>query len=361
MRKLPLPIGIEFYKKIKEKPYYYVDKTLLIKELLDEGGKVNLFTRPRRFGKTLAWSTLRTFFEIETELDGTVTDNSHYFAGTKIMGAGEEYTANMGQYPVISCSLKSAKQPDFQTSYWSNTSSNSIVRELVDGADDTVKSELEELIAGGAIEKPVHEDITYGDVHRSQDNLWNFLFFTGYLKAISRRFEVNTIYLTLTIPNEEIRYIYQNTIREWFEERKKEYDPAPFYEGMRNCDCGKIEDFICSQLSGSISYYDSTESFYHGYLLGILGGIGGYKISSNREKGNGRPELVLEPHNPRQPVMIIEIKRARKFSEMDALCDEALRQIEEQNYAAELLDEGYQKIYKYGFCFCKKVCMVKSV
>lgn len=559
MRKLPLPIGVEFYKDMKGKPYYYIDKTLIIKDIIDQGGKVNLFTRPRRFGKTLAWSTLRTFFEAETGVDGTITDNSHYFEGTKIMEAGEEYTAHMGQYPVISFSLKSARQPDFQTSYeklrdmiaeefqrhaylldgmtaddreqyellmgrkakkgvyatalmflskclkhyhgkdviflldeydvplenahfrgfydemidfirslfesalktndclkfavitgclrisresiftglnnlkvysvldedyaeyfgftpeevkrmlayygieereeevrrwyngylfghrevynpwsvinyiydimqrntefpkpyWSNTSSNSIVRELVDGADDAVKSELEELIAGGTIEKPVHEDITYGDVHKSQNNLWNFLFFTGYLKAISRRFEVNTIYLTLTIPNEEIRYIYQNTIREWFEERRKEYDPAPFYEGMKNGDCGKIEDFICSQLSGSISYYDSTESFYHGYLLGILGGIGGYKISSNKEKGNGRPDLVLELHNPKQAAMIIEIKRARKFGEMDALCDEALGQIEEQNYAAELLDEGYQKIYKYGFCFCKKVCMVK--
>ncbi len=561
MRKPPLPIGIEFYKHMMDKPYYYVDKTLIIRDLLDKGGKVNLFTRPRRFGKTLIQSTLRVFFECETEADGSVTDNSHYFAGAKIMQAGEEYVAHMGQYPVIFLSLKSAKQPNFQMAYeqlretiaeeferhayllkiggmsdgnrekyrelmerraqrsdyatalhflskclkryhgkdvvilideydvplenahfrgfydemidfirslfesalktneclelavitgclrisresiftglnnlkavsvldesfaeyfgftpsevkemleyygigdreeevrrwydgylfgqtevynpwsvinyvdditskntpfpkpyWSNTSSNNIVRELVDRADDTVKSELEELIAGGAVEKPVHEEITYGEVYKSQDNLWNFLFFTGYLKVASRRFAGNTVYLTLTIPNEEICYIYQNTIREWFEERKKEYDPTPFYDGMRSGDCSKVEEFISSQLSGSISYYDSTESFYHGYLLGLLGGMGGYKISSNREQGNGRPDLLLEAHDPRRPSMIIEIKRARKFSEMEGMCDEALAQIERQDYAAELLDEGYQKIYQYGFCFCKKSCMVK--
>lgn len=117
MRKPPLPIGIEFYKHMMDKPYYYVDKTLIIRDLLDKGGKVNLFTRPRRFGKTLIQSTLRVFFECETEADGSVTDNSHYFAGAKIMQAGEEYVAHMGQYPVIFLSLKSAKQPNFQMAY----------------------------------------------------------------------------------------------------------------------------------------------------------------------------------------------------------------------------------------------------
>ncbi len=563
MNRRPLPIGIEFYKDMINKPYYYVDKTLLIKELQEKGGKVNVFTRPRRFGKTLTLQMLRTFFEQEIGRDGKVADNSRYFEGMKITEAGEAYTALMGRYPVISLSLKSAKQPsfamayaclretlakefhrhsyllrsegiakadkkkfeelmgrsaeqeDYATSlaflsaclgayhgekviilideydvplenshfrgfydemidfirslfesalktneclefavvtgclriskesiftglnnlkvisildenfaeyfgftqaevkamldyygigaregevrrwydgylfgdtevynpwsviyyvsdiiehntefpkpYWSNTSSNSIVRELIDHADDTVKTEVENLIAGGTVEKPIHEEITYGEIHKNQDNLWNFLFFTGYLKAVSRRFKVNALYLTLEIPNEEIRYIYQNTIREWFDERKKDHDATPFLEGMRTGDCEKIEDFINGQLLGSISYYDSAENFFHGYLFGLLGGIGGYRINSNREHGNGRPDLVLEPHPPRMPAMIIEIKCAKKFGQMEAKCDEALAQIEEQNYAAKLLDEGYQNIYKYGFCFCKKICMVKFV
>jgi len=107
------------------------------------------------------------------------------------------------------------KNTEFPKPYWSNTSSNSIVYELIKNADDAVKQELEELISGSTIEKPIHEDITYADIYKSQDNLWNFLFFTGYLKASGKKFIEQQIYLSMTIPNEEIIYIYKNTIREW--------------------------------------------------------------------------------------------------------------------------------------------------
>ena len=104
---------------------------------------------------------------------------------------------------------------DFPKQYWSNTSSNSIVHDLIENADDITKDEIEKLACGGTIEKPVHEDITYGDIYESQDNLWNFLFFTGYLKAVDRYFESDSVYLVLKIPNREIRYIYNNHIKNW--------------------------------------------------------------------------------------------------------------------------------------------------
>ena len=113
----PMPIGIEFYKEMITKGYYYVDKTLLIRDLLAYRNKVTLFTRPRRFGKTLAQSMVKTFFEKEVLPDGTVADNSVYFQGKKIMYAGEEYLKHMGQYPVIFLSLKSAKQPAYEMAY----------------------------------------------------------------------------------------------------------------------------------------------------------------------------------------------------------------------------------------------------
>lgn len=100
----------------------------------------------------------------------------------------------------------------FPKAYWSNTSSNSIVRELVENADFETKKELESLIAGETIEKRVHEDITYGDIHESQDNLWNFLYFTGYLKSTGERQIGEDIFLELSIPNAEIRSIYRNMI-----------------------------------------------------------------------------------------------------------------------------------------------------
>ena len=105
--------------------------------------------------------------------------------------------------------------------YWANTSSNNIVRSLVEKADISVKGELETLLDGGTLEKPIHEDVTYDDVYRTEDNLWNFLFFTGYLKLVSRRLEGRMQIAELAIPNEEVACIYENTILEWFDDSVK--------------------------------------------------------------------------------------------------------------------------------------------
>ena len=106
-------IGYENYKRLIDDGCYYVDKTLLIRDVMLQGGMVTLFTRPRRFGKTLALSMLRTFFEAEYDRDGNRIDKQRYFEGKKIMEAGEDILCHMGQYPVISLSLKSAKRPTF--------------------------------------------------------------------------------------------------------------------------------------------------------------------------------------------------------------------------------------------------------
>ena len=103
----PLPIGVDDFKDLIKNKYFFIDKTLFIKELLDMKGKVNLFTRPRRFGKTLNMSMLRYFFE---KGNG---ENAKLFQGLKIMDAGNEYLVHMGKYPVISISLKSMKQSSF--------------------------------------------------------------------------------------------------------------------------------------------------------------------------------------------------------------------------------------------------------
>lgn len=112
----PIPTGLEFYKQMISEDYY-VDKTLLIRDLLAQKDTVTLFTRPRRFGKTLVQTMLKTFFEKEVLFDGTEVDNSVYFQGKKIMETGEEYIKHMGQYPVIFLSLKSAKQPTYEMAY----------------------------------------------------------------------------------------------------------------------------------------------------------------------------------------------------------------------------------------------------
>ena len=254
------------------------------------------------------------------------------------------------------------KVTKFALPYWSNTSSNSIIREMVGEADEMAKEDLETLMAGGTIEKPVHEEITYGDIHQSQDNLWNFLFFTGYLKKISERKDESgeTLYLTMAIPNTEIKTIYKNSITYWFEQRMKETDRSPLKHALETGDCEAAEDFINSQLADTISYYDYAENFYHGFMLGILTNIGGYRVKSNRESGNGRPDIVMTESKFRGRAMILELKISDTIQGMEKKCEEAFTQMKEQNYAVTLEEDGYQPILKYAICFFKKGCMVKK-
>lgn len=550
----PLPIGVDNFQEMIEKGYYYIDKTLFIKKLLDMKGKVNLFTRPRRFGKTLNVSMLQCFFEKD------YCDAEHIFHGLKIMEQGEVYTRHMSQYPVINLSLKSMKQATFELSYiqmkkmiagefrrhdailksdkltesekkrfldirdvqgeeadyldalmflsaslfkyygqksvilideydvplessyfggfydqmvpvirslfesalktnenlefavitgclriskesiftglnnlkiisitntayaehfgftekevldmlefyditccmdtvkrwydgylfgetevynpwsvvnyveqawvdvkafpqpfWSNTSSNSIIRTLVERADIRVKQELESLIEGDSIEKPIYEDITYEDIgaDKMQDNLWNFLFFTGYLKKTQERLEGNVRYISMAIPNEEVKYIYKNTVLAWFDKNIRQKDLTPFYRSMIQGDVAGVEKTITEILRESISFYDSKESFYHGFILGLLKGMEDYYVYSNREAGDGRYDICLKSLDVSKPAMILELKAASSYGEMEEKSLEAVSQIEMKHYEEELVQDGYRRVFCYGIAFYKKNC-----
>ena len=557
-----ISIGVEDFKEIIDKDGYFVDKTLMIKKLIESNAMVTLFTRPRRFGKTLNQFMIRRFFEDERSEKGEKVDNAYLFEGLKIAECGEEILKHQQQYPVIFLTLKSAKQPtyalaymelkkriseeykrhryilqgeiltadekarfeaisaimdddslytdalsflsmclakyhekntiilideydvplenayfrgfydemidfirslfesalktnpyleksvitgclriskesiftglnnletdsvlhtrfgdsfgftqeevegllayydlseqleevkkwydgylfndfeiynpwsilkyvndrkdhvtEFALPYWSNTSSNSIVREMVGEADEMAKADLETLMAGGTIEKQVHEDITYGDIHQTQDNLWNFLFFTGYLKKVGERTVGNNLWLEMKIPNIEIATIYENSISYWFEQRMKQTDRSPLVRALETGDCEAAEDFINSQLADTISYYDYAENFYHGFMAGLLVNIGGYRVKSNRESGNGRPDIVMTESKFRGRAMILELKISDTIQGMEKKCEEALTQMKEQKYESSLEDDGYQPILKYAICFFKKGCMVKK-
>jgi hypothetical protein len=206
----------------------------------------------------------------------------------------------------------------------------------------------------------VHEEITYDDIHNTQDNLWNFLFFTGYLKKISERKNERYTYLTMKIPNEEILYIYENTIKEWFDEKIKAVDFSEFYKALAAGDCATLENIIRDNLRGGISYYDSSEAFYHGFMYGVLLANQDYTMDSNRESGEGRYDLVLRPYDEREPAIIIEIKATKVLTQMEKAAESAINQIDEKHYDYELLEEGYLNILKVGMGFCKKSCKVKA-
>ncbi|MBO5487430.1 MAG: PD-(D/E)XK nuclease domain-containing protein, partial [Eubacterium sp.] len=243
---------------------------------------------------------------------------------------------------------------------WSNTSSNNIIKELVENADSEMRQEIEKLIAGGSIRKPVHEDITYDSIYDSQDNLWNFLYFTGYLKAGGENFEDDTKYMELMIPNTEVRTIYKRTILGWFDKRVEKLERTELIHALEEGDCELLEKFISEQLLETISFYDYAENYYHGFLAGLLKGNGKYLVTSNRESGKGRPDILLKTPSVRGGAIILELKVSDTFQGMEQKCRKALEQMEEMNYEAGLRAEGYCDIKKYGVCFYRKECMVRK-
>ena len=556
MKHKPLPIGVEDFKRLVDNGYYFVDKTLMIKELLENKETVNLFTRPRRFGKTLNMSMLQRFFE------ATEKSNAYLFDGLKI-AAYPEYMAYQGKYPVISVSLKSMKQKNFTLAfetykylikseysrhkdfifsrnvldeeekarylsfiqvdatetmynqaigflsnclkkayqqnviilideydvplenayhegfyddmtnlirscfesalktnpslefavltgclrvsresiftglnnlktysitknkfsqyfgftqeemkeilqtfsleqyagtiakwydgyrfglteiynpwsvlncidsylqndmvacepYWSNTSSNRIVKRLIEESNERTKSMVEELINGTPIHTQIFEDVTYGTIDVNQDYIWSFLLFTGYLKIISCETVGDETYYDMVIPNVEIKSIYKNTIRSWFIDHLNRDSRTDILESVIHADAEKLEDLLCTWLTNTISCFDEQENYYHGFVTGLVSGFNGYMVVSNRESGNGRFDLVIKQRSRWHHAAILEFKIVEKYNQMTKACEDALRQIEEKDYEASLRDEQYENIAKLGICFCQKRCRVKS-
>lgn len=555
MKHKPLPIGVEDFKRLVDNEYYFIDKTLMIKELLENKETVNLFTRPRRFGKTLNMSMLQRFFE------ATEKSNAYLFDGLKI-AAYPEYMTYQGQYPVISISLKSMKRASYQEAYfeyvkllsdeferheiilqsdavseedklefqkikkriaepkeynsavkllskclqkvyqknviilideydvplenayhegfyddmtnlirscfesalktnpslefavltgclrvsresiftglnnlktysitknkfsqyfgftqeemqeilqnfsleqyaetiakwydgyrfglteiynpwsvlncidsylqndmvacepyWSNTSSNRIVKRLIEESNERTKSMVEELINGTPIHTQIFEDVTYGTIDVNQDYIWSFLLFTGYLKIISCETVGDETYYDMVIPNVEIKSIYKNTIRSWFIDHVNRDSRTDILESVIHADAEKLEDLLCTWLTNTISCFDEQENYYHGFVTGLVSGFNGYMVVSNRESGNGRFDLVVKQRSRWHHAAILEFKVVEKYNQMTKACEDALKQIEEKDYEASLRDEQYENIAKLGICFCQKRCRVKS-
>lgn len=244
--------------------------------------------------------------------------------------------------------------------YWSNTSSNSIIHKLITESEITVRDMIEELMNGESISVPIFEDTVYADIDVNNDSIWSFLLFTGYLKIINSKNIDNMLYADLVIPNIEVRTIYQRTIIQWFKEKVSADPRQELFEALLNEEIEKIEDILCDWLDETISYHDEKEQFYHGFLTGLLSGFKGYTLKSNRESGNGRPDIMLMERRRRELAVVIEVKDTRNFKDLEKLCDEGLAQIEKLNYESELKNEGYKKILKYGIAFCQKSCMVKQ-
>lgn len=556
-----LPVGLENFQEIEKSGFYYVDKTKLIEQLFENWSKVNLFTRPRRFGKTLNMSMLKSFFEIGA--DRTLFDGLYISRNQKLC---EEY---MGKYPVIFLSLKGIDGLSFEAakyrlteligveaerfafladsekltenerskyraiihlvngkysmdedmlvsslqtlsqllcrhygqkaiilideydvpldkafqhgyykemvslirglfgqalktnddlqfavltgclrvskesiftglnnfkvyaaddvrydeefgftneevkkllanynlqehfekvkewydgyhfgdadiycpwdvinyvddllsdpnvqpkSYWINSSGNDLVKHFIEQADTTTKDEIEQLIAGNAVEKRIRSDLTYDEIDNSIDNIWSVLFTTGYLTRLGKA--ENGVY-KLIIPNQEVREVFVLQIREWFNQivANNRASTDKINQGFLEGEVETIQQELTMFLGETIRVFDTKarneekEIFYHGILLGILKNYSGWVVKSNRESGDGFADILLKPKNPDAGI-IVELKYVRSLNDLDQACERALEQIEDRRYDTELREDGRNDIFAYEIAFCRKRCKV---
>ena len=255
------------------------------------------------------------------------------------------------------CADPTAKPQDF----WSNSSGNALVRSFIDKADVQTKDEIERLIAGEYIEKEISQELTYDEIDKSIANLWSVLFTTGYL---TKQGVTDDGKVRLSIPNREIKNLFIKKIREWFSDTTANDGKTleQFCNAFVEKDTEKIEELFGDYLWNTISIRDTAvakdkkENFYHGILLGLLGYKESWLIKSNTESGTGYSDILVEVPNNRTGI-VIELKYAEN-GDMNAACDEALKQIEEKSYVDKLKQDGMRNFIKYGIACFKKDCKV---
>ena len=245
-------------------------------------------------------------------------------------------------------------------SYWKNTSDNAIIRSFIDYAGSNITQKLETLLSGRSILQRIDENLTYDYLHSSEDNLWSMLYLTGYLtKARETESGSNPSdrIVALTIPNAEIKEIFETTIIKWFDDNARTWNRNNLFTAVWNGDSEGITREMNGLLRRTISYHDYREDFYHAFLAGIFTGAG-YMVDSNKEHGEGRSDVVVyDSINGR--VAIFEAKYTKTLTNLEHDSDIALQQIDDRMYANEYEDD-YDEILCYGISFFKKRCMIKK-
>lgn len=246
-------------------------------------------------------------------------------------------------------------------SYWKNTSDNAVIRSFIEYAGSNITKKLETLLSGGYIVQRIDENLTYDYLHSSEDNLWSILYLTGYLTKVREedlKAPVRENMTALTIPNAEIREIFETTIIKWFDDSAKSWNRSALFDAVWAGNSEKVTQEMNVLLRKTISYHDYKEDFYHAFLAGIFTGAG-YSVESNREHGEGRSDIVVyDTMNGR--VAVFEAKLSRSVDRMEADCDTALEQITDRMYMKEL-EEDYDQIFGYGIAFFKKRCLLKKI
>ena len=242
--------------------------------------------------------------------------------------------------------------------YWLNTSGNAILRDLLERVDSRRQRDLYGLLKGKPVEVPVMENFVFGSIGENRNALFMLLMTTGYLKPVemwkdSRRQD----WVRLQIPNFEVHFAYETEILNNIVPSQGEILLRDMLRSMAEGDTQEFAENLSDILRDFVSYHDASqpESFYHGLLLGFSVLMDGkYKVESNKESGYGRFDIAFFPQKGNAPGIILELKGAKSEDELEAKAQEALAQIEEKAYGAEMARQGVREIWRYGIALCGK-------
>ncbi len=258
--------------------------------------------------------------------------------------------------------------------YWADSSSNRLVNELIRTGSAEIKNTMETLMAGGTVEKNIDEQIVFEQLKTNKDAVWSLLLASGYLRIEEFRTEgrLNKKIYSLKLTNYEVEQMFGTMIERWFGGADVPYNE--FINAMLSGDIESMNEYMNRVTRGVISYFDTgktpsdeePERFYHGLVLGLMvDQVDNYILSSNRESGFGRYDIMLEPidkNNEKLPGIVIEFKvfNQKKEDTLEETVKNALRQIKEKDYDAELIKRGVKEenIYHYGFAFKGKEVLI---
>ena len=252
--------------------------------------------------------------------------------------------------------------------YWINSSGNELIKRLLSRGTKETKECLEELIKGNAITKIVDDHIVMKDVDEDEENIWSFLTMSGYLKPIKQELIRGKIKCDLKIPNEEVHIFYENLIEKWFKESLTSQNYNTMLKALITKDIETFDEIFTEFIMRNMSYFDVSgkepEKVYHAFVLGMIVSLNNeYEVKSNKESGYGRYDVMLIPRDASNLGIIIEFKRIKETNSktIKTGIEEALKQIEENKYEAELIDRGVGDILKLAIVFKgKKVKIVEG-
>ena len=251
--------------------------------------------------------------------------------------------------------------------YWANTSSNELVKYLIKISSLSFKKSLEQWLNGGSIRTEIDSNIVFSEIDKNDKNVYSLLFFSGYLKCINKELIEKTYHCDLTIPNQEVRYIFKNIISSWLNESFRHDRLDVLLNALISGEIRVFERLFSEFVLETLSFYDvnkkNEEAVYHAFLLGILISLTDYEVISNRETGLGRVDIILlHKEDKNRLAIIMELKTINKFEQetKEKALENALKQIEEKKYETDVKKRGYGNILKMGVVFDGKRVWVKQ-